>query len=206
MGAIGAEILQVAYGRMDIGISVVKYPGKRSLHEANLGNIDGEIQRVIGLEKHYPNLIRIPTPINYVEPYFFSKNRDITLGNCQALESYTVGMVRGIIYQELCSEKARKVIVVDDFNVLMKLVDTGRIDVAIAAKVNGLSGLSRQNMKSVYLLSPPPLKPIELYHYLNNKNAHLVPQINEILKVMLESGELESIRERIVEVILAAES
>jgi polar amino acid transport system substrate-binding protein len=204
MDAIGAEILKIAYGRIGINISVVKYPGKRSLHEANLGHIDGEIQRVIGLETHYPNLIRVPTPVNYVEPHFFSKNKNITLANCQALENFTVGIVRGIIYQEICSKKANKVIVVDDFNVLMKLIRTGRIDIAIAAKVNGLSGLARLNMKSVYLLSPPPLKPIELYHYLHKKNAHLVPKINPVLKEMRESGELEGIRKNIVHVILTA--
>lgn len=204
MDAIGAKILRTAYGRIDIEISIVKYPGKRSLHEANLGRIDGEIQRVIGLENHYPNLIRVPTPVNYVEPYFFSKNRDIALDNCQALENHTVGIVRGVIYQEKCSKNARKVIVVDDFSVLMKLIDTGRIDVAIAAKVNGQSGLVRQNITSVYLLSPPPLKPIELYHYLHKKNASLVPRINQILKEMEVSGELDRIRAEIVNVILTS--
>jgi polar amino acid transport system substrate-binding protein len=205
MDQIGGEILKIAYDRIDIQISLVAYPGKRSLHEANLGNIDGEIQRVIGLENHYPNLVRVPTPVNYVEPYFFSKNKNITLDNCQALENHSVGIVRGIIYQENCAKTARKVVVVDDFSVLMKLIDTGRIDIAIAATVNGLSSLTRRHMTSVYLISPPPLKPIKLYHYLHKKNAGLVPKIDQVLKEMEKSGEIEEIRNEIMEVILTEE-
>ena len=202
MGEIGAEILKVAYNRIDIQISIVEYPGKRSLNEANLGNLDGETQRVTGLEKHYPDLIMVPTPVSYLEPYFFSLNKKITLENCQALENYSVGIVRGIFYSKRCAESVKDLIVVDDFGVLMSLVGTGRIDIAIATKVNGLSELSRQNIKSVHLLSPPPLEPIKLYHYLHKKNSRLVPEIDRVLKEMEQSGELENIRNRMTKEIL----
>ncbi len=196
MDVIGAEILTIAYRRVDLQISTVEYPGRRSLYEANLGNIDGEIQRVIGLEQDYPNLIRVATPVNYVEPHFFSNDKNITLDDCQALENYSIGIIRGIIYQEQCAEGANKVRVVDDFDVLMKLVDSGRLDVVIAAKVNGMSGIIRHNMESVHLLSPPPFEPIKLYHYLHKKNASLVPKIDQVLREMWVSGEHKEIRDR----------
>ncbi|MFT5691505.1 MAG: polar amino acid transport system substrate-binding protein [Oceanicoccus sp.] len=175
-GEIGAEILKVAYSRIDIQLSTVEYPGKRSLNEANLGNLDGETQRVIGLEKQYPDLIMVPPPVGYLEPYFFLMNKNITIESCRALENYPVGIVRGILYSKRCAESVRDLIVVDDFSVLMKLVGTGRIDVAMATKVNGLSELSRQNMKAVHLLAPPPLEPIKLYHYIHEKNSRPVPK------------------------------
>jgi polar amino acid transport system substrate-binding protein len=52
------------------------------------------------------------------------------------------------------------------------------------------------NVKGLTML-PTPLEENHLYHYLNIKHSSLVPQITEVLQVMLDSGKLDSIRTKI---------
>jgi hypothetical protein len=71
--AIGAVIVKAAYEKLGIPVKFAILPGKRALAESSEGRADGEVHRIFEIGDVYPTLLRVPTPINYIEPSVFSK-------------------------------------------------------------------------------------------------------------------------------------
>ena len=100
---VGAEILKVIYSKIGITIKMVDMPGKRALNESSKGNVDGEVHRIFKIGEDYPTLLRVPTPINYIEPSVFSSKHDFKITDCSSLKNHTIGIVRGVRHAELCT-------------------------------------------------------------------------------------------------------
>lgn len=198
---IGAEILKAAYKRLGIPIEIIQMPGRRALRESSEGRIDGEIHRVFSIGNDYPSLIRVPTPINYIEPTVFSKNERFDITECPDLKDYRIGIVRGVRHAETCTQGMKHVQIVGHSNLLMQILDKGRVDVVITARINGLLQLKKLNLDSIYPLSPPLSRRL-VYHYLHKKHKALVPKIDRVFKEMRESGELERLRENFLEKLI----
>ncbi len=52
--------LKEAFARIVVAVEFVTLPSKRYLVEADRGNIDGDNNRVAGLQSGYPQLIQVP--------------------------------------------------------------------------------------------------------------------------------------------------
>lgn len=198
---IGAEILKVAYGRLGIPIKIVQMPGRRALKESSEGNIDGEVHRIFSIGDEYPTLIRVPTSINYIEPTVFSKKESFVVTGCPDLKKYRIGIVRGVRHAETCTQGMAHVRIVGDSRLLMEILDKGRVDIVITAKINGLLQIKKLKLDSIYPLSPP-LSRSPVYHYLNQKHKALVPRIDKVFREMQETGELERLRKKISKELL----
>ncbi len=198
---VGAEILKVVYSKIGLSIRMVDFPGKRALMESSEGRVDGEVHRIFEIGEAYPALIRVPTPINYIEPSIFSRNHNFSITNCAALKDYTIGIVRGVKHAEICTGGMKHVQVFDYSTEMIEVIDAGRIDIGITAKINGLWLSKKMDMKSVNLLSPP-LSRNMVYHYLHRKHKELVFKIDKILVEMKESGELEILRKKAINKLL----
>ena len=194
---VGAEILKVAYKRLGIPIIIVEMPGKRALVESSEGRIDGEVHRIFRVGKDYPTLIRVPTPINYIEPTAFSKRMKFTVSGCADLEEYRIGIVRGVRHAENCTQGMKKVHVVNNSRLLMQILHRDRVDIVITARINGLLQIKKLNLDSIHCMTPP-LSREPVYHYLHEKHEALVPKINGVFKEMEENGTLERLRERFI--------
>ncbi len=149
----------------------------------------------------YPTLIRVPTPINYIEPSVFSKKHDFKVTECSDLFGYNIGIVRGVKHAELCTKGFDRVQVLKASTQMMKLLDAERLDIVITAKINGLLLIKKMNMQSIRPLSPP-LSRMWVYHYLHEKHKKIVPEIDKIFAEMKESGELQMLREKAIDMLL----
>jgi len=198
---IGAEILKVAYGKIGISIKMVDMPGKRALTQSSQGKVDGEVHRIIEVEDAYPTLIRVPTPINYIEPSVFAKHYNFKITNCAALKKYNVGIVRGVKHAELCTKGMNNVHTFNFSTKMMELLDAKRIDIAITARINGLLLSKKMGMESIQPLSPPLSKKM-VYHYVHEKHKSLVSKINKVFIEMKKSGELEMLRKKAIKTLL----
>ena len=198
---VGAEILKVAYSKIGISIKMVEMPGKRALRESSEGRVDGEVHRIIEIADSYPTLIRVPTPINYIEPSAFSKKYNFKITGCTALKNYRIGIVRGIKHAELCTKGMKNIQVFTYSTKMMELLDANRFDIAITAKFNGLFLSKKLNMKSIHPLTPP-LSRLMVYHYLHKKHKKIASKLDKVLIEMKESGELEMIREKAIKILL----
>ncbi len=199
--AVSEKILNVVYSRLDIPITMVYMPSKRALLESRSGRVDGTTHRILAIGSEYPELIRVPTPINYIEPTVFSKKKDFTGTGVDSIKNYRIGIMRGARHAELFTKDMQDVIQVKTPIHLMELLSADRIDIVILSKLNGLWALKELNIESIYP-SNPPLSRLYLYHYLHKKNHTLVAQIDKILQEMEKSGELERLRDELRQSIL----
>jgi ABC-type amino acid transport substrate-binding protein len=198
---VAAEILKVAYKKIGFSIELIDMPGKRALKESSEGRVDGEVSRIFEVGESFPTLIRVPTPVNYIASSVFTKNMNVNIRDCSDLKNYTIGIVRGVQHAELCTKGMSNVQVVNDSYRMMKLLDGNRVDFVITAKTNGLWLAKQMGLNSVHLLSPP-LNRMALYHYLNEKHKDLVVKLDSVLIEMKESGELEMLREKVMQRLL----
>ena len=194
---VGAEILKAGYERLGIPIEIIEMPGKRALVESSQGKIDGEVHRIFRVGDDYPALIRVPTPINYIEPTAFAKNLNLSVSGCADLKPHRIGIVRGVKHAEDCTRGMENVQVVNNSQLLMQILHRDRVDIVITARVNGLHQLKKLNLDGIHALSPP-LSREPVYHYLHKKHAALVPKIDGVFKEMQKDGTLERLREQFV--------
>jgi len=199
--AIGAVIVKAAYAKLDIPVKFVILPGKRALAESSEGRADGEVHRIFEIGAEYPTLLRVPTPINYIEPSVFSKKHEFEVTDCAALKGYQIGIVRGVKHSQLCTQGMENVFVGDDLTGVMRMLDAGRIDLLITARINGLLLAKELGLDGIKPLSPP-LSRLWVYHYLHERHKGVVPTIDAVFKAMQESGELEALRAQAVQQLL----
>lgn len=200
--AVGAEILKAVYLRLGIPVDFVDMPAKRALIESSQGRVDGEVQRILAVEQEYPTLIPVRVSINYIEPAVFSKRLDFQVDGWESIRPYQIGIVRGVGSSERGTKGMPRVEAVSTMDQLMLMLASDRLDVAVNDRFSGLLVCARLHLeKSVRPLSPP-LEHIPLYHFLHRRHAELVPRVEEALRQMQASGELEQLRREITERLL----
>ncbi len=197
---VGAEILKVIYSKIGIKIEMMDMPGKRALNESSAGRVDGEVHRIFKIGEDYLTLLRIPTPINYIEPSVFSKKHNFEITDCSALNDYNIGIVRGVRHAELCTSGLENVKIFNNSIKMMELLDANRIDIAITARINGLMLSKRMKLDSIHPLSPP-LNRMLVYHYVHEKHKDLVLKLDKVIIEMQNSGELEMLRDKAIQTL-----
>ncbi len=113
---VSGEVLKEAYRRLGIDISILKLGASEALQRSNSGSADGEVQRIDGISRNFPNLLQVPIPINYIQGAVFSKNNALKLRGWHSLRTFKIGLVKGIIFAEkgtrgmqvLMAEKQKK--------------------------------------------------------------------------------------------------
>jgi hypothetical protein len=199
---VGAEILRVVYAKAGIPIEIIPVSGERALLESSEGRLDGEVHRIFEVDSIYPDLIKVPTAINYIESTVFSKNKNFLVTGCHSLKGKLIGRVRGIKYAEFCTRNMGNVAIFSDSRSLMKSLNNDIIDFAITANFNGLVQLEKLGFHSIIALKPA-LGQKPLFHYLHKKHRKLIPKIDGIIIAMTESGELNLIRQQQIQSIIA---
>ena len=195
---VSAEIIKIVYKKMGIPVDIVAMPGKRSLKESNEGHIDGEVSRISEVAEEFSNLIKVPTPINYIEPSAFTTQLIADINNCEALTNFSIAIVRGLKHAELCTKEINQVKVVNHLTKAFELLNAARVDIVITSKINGLYLSKKMGLTSVKHLTLS-LSKLPVYHFVNKKYADLVPRINNVLLTMQANQELLHIRNSIVE-------
>lgn len=197
---ISEVIVREAYRRLGIDVVIKKYPAERAVRLADQGEVDGEVQRIGGLSEKYPNLIQVRPAINFLEATVFSKTKEFDVQGWESLTPYRIGIIRGIKFAEQ-NTQGMTVARAGGYEVLFRLLDRGRVDVAVSPRVNG-----RYHVKRMGIIGVQPLEPriavFDLYHYLNRKHADLVPRISAMFSRMRASGELPKLRKRVVAIML----
>lgn len=189
---ISMKVLTKAYNRLGIKIKYRPLPGERALRTSNAGKVDGEVFRIANVSKRYTNLVQIPTSINTLPAIAFSKNKKISIDGWQSLHPYKIGIQVGIKFAERGTKKLNPVIV-DTNEQLFRMLNSGRIDIAIASQVNGIKTLNTLKYINIHALQPV-IEEYPLYHYLHKRHISLVPKLNDVLIKMHSSKEIQEIR------------
>ncbi|MDF1880861.1 transporter substrate-binding domain-containing protein, partial [Sulfurimonas sp. MAG313] len=160
-----AEILKRAYASLGIDLKIVSHSLSKSLMLSNSGQLDGEPGRIKKISKKFPNLVRVPVPINYVEAIAFGKDNEVMIKKWQDLKAYKIGVIKGVKFIEGPTKKMNKVSY-NSFKEAFKALDDGLIEIVVAPKVTGKFIIETQGYKDIYKVSRS-LKRLHLYHFLH---------------------------------------
>jgi polar amino acid transport system substrate-binding protein len=182
------ELSTEAFRRIGVDFKLVSLPSERSLHSANLGEVDGEGLRVAGLSSQYPNLVQVPE--HFVSVSFVAFARDATIRIDQgwgSLKPYSVAFITGWKMFETNATTARIVNKVDKPEQMFRMLDGGRVDLALYTRADGIALARSLGLSAIAPLSPS-LKDVDMYLYLNQKHAALVPRLAQALRGMKADG------------------
>ena len=155
---------------------------------ANAGIEDGDLNRIAGLERAYPNLIRVPEKNMDMHFVAFTRQADLTLDQgWRGLSGHSVGIIKGwkILEQNLPTDV--QAIFVKDAEQLFRLLEHRRVDVVLYAQHLGQAQAQQLGLTDVRVAGPT-LTSQAMYIYLHKKHAQLVPRLAEALRQMKADG------------------
>ena len=170
---------------------------ERVLLNANSGIDDGDVSRVLGLEKMYPNLISISVPVYHYEMVVFSKNIDFKVVNAKSIMPYDIGILRGWKILEKISMDAQSVTSLESSEQVFNMLNKGRIEIALFEKSQGLAILKKMGLKNIKILQANLIEG-DFHLYLHKRHKALVPIITAELSKMQKDGTIKHITDKVL--------
>lgn len=184
------------FARLGIAFEIQVLPAERALQNANSGIDDGDICRVAGLDSIYPNLVRTTESVMQYRMVVFSREeRNFPISGPESLLPYELGIVTGWKILESTTRQHPSRIMVDSADQLFRMLDQGRVKVALIDRLVGMEAINRLGIKGVRILSPPFLTG-EWFLYLHKRHQALIPRIDAELRKMKQDGAYERIRQQ----------
>jgi len=193
---VAERVMREAYRRMGFALEVQAMPGERSLISANAGETDGELYRKAGIDKLFPNLVRVPTALLTYEIVVFTKTAAFEVKDWSSLRPYKIGFVKGIKIIEENTAGMQTEPVTTMHQAFTKL-DLGRTDIVLANRLSGLMTVRAHQFPGVKLLLPP-LASFPVFHYLNRHRKDQLAQLSLILKNMEQERAIQRIQEDVL--------
>lgn len=183
------RVVQAAAKRAGIPAAARLVPAERALAMANSGATDGDVGRIEGLEKQYPNLVRVPEPVFHYSAFAFALNKLDVAAGWESLRGHTVCIRRGIKLFELRTEGMQRQVLEDEGSIV-RMLRSGGCEMALLEPNNPVVKAELAAQPPLYKLLPP-LEVTPLYLYLHKSHAGLVPRFAEALKQMRQEGTLQ---------------
>jgi polar amino acid transport system substrate-binding protein len=164
---------------------------ERGLRALNLGLDDGNLPRVKGLEKLYPNIRQVPGKVMDFHFQVFSKKPDVVVDGWDSLRGYDVAFVTGwkILEQNVKTDVINKVSTSEQ---LFNLLDQDRTQLVIYEKWQGMELIRKLGLEGIRIVEPPLISK-EMYLYVNKRHESLIPQLAQALAEMKEDGSYQRI-------------
>ncbi len=197
LDVLAQRLLTEAYKRLDIAAVFEPVPAERSLLRANAGDSDGEVFRVAGIDQHYPNLRRVPTPLLFLEFVAFSKRVQFKPRGWESLRPYSLLVQLGTKRVEETTQGMNRTVVANKEGMFLML-QAGRADVAVDIRVQGLREMKKLGLTDIKVLEPA-LETIPAYHYVHKRHEALVTPLAETLQHMEQQGRSKAIRQQVAE-------
>lgn len=180
------RMLKEAFSRIGVQVEFVTLPSERSLAMAEAGEIDGDNNRVAGLQQRYPNLIQVPESNMSYEFMAFATRPGVTVSGWRDLDRYRVAHVIGWkIFED--NVTAHQLTRVGTAKQLFSFLDAGRADVVLFDRIGGRHFLRSLGVARGYAVEPP-LARREMFLYLNARHAALIPALSRSLQAMKADG------------------
>lgn len=187
-------LAQEVFGRIGVDATLLGLPMERALVNANAGIEDGDMFRAAGFEKDYPNLVQVPEKVLDFDFVAFAIRPDVRVQNWGDLARYSVAYVTGVKIFERQVGAAPHVTTVRALDQLFPLLATGRADVVLLGRWQGL-WLAREAGLAVRLFEPP-LARAEMFIYLHRRHEALVAPLAAALAAAKRDGTWQRIYDR----------
>jgi len=185
------RIMDEAFHRIGLEAEIVFIPTEKSLVDVNAGLLDGELNRVAGMENQFPNLLQVPEPNMTMHFVAFAK-QDFQIDGWESIRNLYIGIVKGwkILEQNTTDFPHRSL--VPSETELFTMLHKDRLDVALYSKLTGYAALEEMNYDELFHLEPP-LVSRKMYLYVHKSHAALVPKIADALRSMKDDGSYQRI-------------
>ncbi|MDC0335767.1 transporter substrate-binding domain-containing protein [Pseudodesulfovibrio sp.] len=180
-----------AFRRIGHHAQIVFTPNARSLVSVNEGELDGEINRIAGMENTYSNLVRVPEPNMQMHFVAFAK-KDFPISDWESLRILKVGIVNGWKILERNTQGFPSVTHVMNEEQLFQMLEMDRLDVVLYSKLSGYEKLEAMGYDDIYHLEPP-LSSRDMFMYLHKDHKDFVKPIAEALREMKRDGTYDRI-------------
>ncbi len=185
------RLLKEAFRRIGMRAEIVFNPTERSLVDVNAGLLDAEMNRIEGMERSFPNLVRVPEPNMTMDFVAFAK-KPTSLDGWKSIENLHIGVVRGWKILENNTQGFPHVTLVPTETELFTMLQKDRIDVALYDKLTGYEQLSLRGFTDIRHVDPP-LASKDMFLYLNKKHEDLLDPLAKALKEMKQDGTYDRI-------------
>lgn len=193
---ISEVILEQAYSAIGYKLSISHMPAERALRESTEGRTDGEVNRTDAVSIMYPQLIKVPVILTYIDfKVLTKKNKKYDITNWQSLSKYCVASQIGVKMVDL-KLKAEIHITKSNLEDAIKVVANGRCDLVVAEYYDLVGSLKKLNFNNL-AIHEVVIERTPLYHYLHEKNKKIIPLITAQLEKMNVSGELDKLRSKV---------
>ena len=193
--AVAEKLLRTIYQKAGLKFVAEPLPAARANALTLDGKMDGEVARITTYAAKNPPLIRVDPPYHYLTTTVFAKvERKLSLRDKASLRDYRVGAVRGVAHAEAAVAGLKDATLVGSYEQLYRMLESGRIDLAIDTGVNGRKMI--QSMKLAGIGEAGELARFKLHHILHPRHEKLVPRIAEVINQLTNSGELARLAER----------
>src|SRR6056297_2405126 len=185
------RIMDEAFHRIGLEAEIVFSTTEKSLVDVNAGLLDGELNRVAGMENQFPNLLQVPEPNMTMHFVAFAK-QDFQIDGWESIRNLYIGIVKGwkILEQNTTGFPHRSL--VPSETELFTMLHKDRLNVALYSKLTGYAALEEMDYDEIFHLEPP-LVSRKMYLYVHKRHSYLVPEISEALKSMKEDGTYDKI-------------
>ncbi len=182
------------------GLNFVIQPlsGERALVNANDGIDDGDVCRVAGLDKIYPNLVRVPELLMSAQIKVFSRYANFVVTGADSLKPYDVAILTGWKIVERTVIGTHSLLKLETFEQLFDMLDKGRVDLAVAEEMMSKQVIKDMGLRTIQVLNPALLQ-VDWYLYLNKKHAALVPKLTEAIRKMRQDGTLQKLQTQVLD-------
>lgn len=192
------SVVVEAFERLGLEARVMIVPPARALINANAGTEDGDLMRIAGVDKAYPNLVPVPEPLVAVSfvAIALADTPAFVSDGWESLEPYDIGLITGVKIFENNARWSRSVTTAKSRDQLFELLRKRRVEVVLLERWHGL-WWARQHGLAVRIMQPP-LATKEFFLYLNKKHAELVPRLAEALRAIKADGTWRRHYERVL--------
>ncbi len=195
------QVVAEAFKRIGYQLETVRLPAERALINADRGIDDGDLVRVAGLQKKYPNLIQVPESVMTIDMVLFSKNKpSFVVKSWQSIASHSLAIISGWKIMEKNFGKLGdkvEIIKTDNAEQSFTLLAKDRVDFIAYSNWSGLGYLKAHNITNITLLEPPLASP-EFYVYLHKKHKKIVPLLANAIREMKKDGSHQAIFDRLL--------
>ena len=175
------------FRRVGINAKVIVYQNSsKSLSNADMGIDDGVALRIKGLEKKYPNLVRVPEKIMDNDFVAYSIKKAIITDSWDSLRNAKIAHINGwqIFQNNLAGHPS--IAMTKNAQQMFDLLSAGKVDFMLYERWQGL--WRAQQMGVSIQVSEPPLAKREMFMYLHKKHLNVVEKVSTALSEMKKDG------------------
>jgi polar amino acid transport system substrate-binding protein len=179
-------LMAKAYQQLGYQMTLIVMPLERSAHESNKGQLlDAELSRTAQAAEILPNMLRVEVPIGHIRITAFSRDPALKINHWRDLSAFRVDVLRGI-YLARVNMQEQEYTEVNSISQAIQRLLSGRTDVVVALGDETEWQLKQLENHGIYAIAPDLAK-TEIFHYVHERHAALVPQLEAALRQLMLS-------------------